>query len=1284
MAEHVADEKSDGLDIISIGKLYQGPWEKKYWSSSRGKDRYPYPVGYVAIRTNNGNTYKMAILEGLKGPEFVISSTNEQACSGQTPDIAWDGFQKKSSVRIKFWRGKRFSCKMDGAELFGFKNPLVKKLMRELKANFDQITDHSLPSCSGNGQSEGTQHHTRCIGYHAETCKCPDLQEKPVKSQGKEKRSKKRKEINVKSVNGTECKRERPQDLTQSGDKPRCRQSCEGNHNKGIPLCSPNSNENNTGLETMAYNENNLSHLVSAEHGVQSDSSLSSEHLEKENFPAAQEASNSVSSKGSISIEEGIDLVKNQENHRNDSSQLDMSMFTNASGFTSSKTVDKKGDPPVQKDSQMLDDIDLYAPDTLDLVLDSACNSEEEIPKESNCTRDNKLNGAQISVSEKCMTESQSKDDMVIASGSENSDKSDSDLVGQEIAKSMMTLLLPRALPLLKTFSRKKKTFPNCGKKDLHVMSQEERKGTNQCSEHEAPANSSQQIQLEKLNGDVHIPDRLITENLKFEKQNGNVLLPSADMSSLVPGLEDSTTVAPDSFEDDQCEIKECSQVGQVHNALAGPTTFGIDLCSHEGDHACSNIQPSEEVWHIGTATGKFKSNQDVDRVLEKSPQRGGKIISSYDLGNISPSRKDLCTHSDTPLIEAYPKLTDVKISPCHTEGTATAVDAKPTSAVASDFAAQKRRRGVAGGVGAGNMSSMPSADHVEKGGRCFTGGVGDGSVSFTPVCKDSKGDFVTEISATNVSASDSQIDKVRPDEKIYKLPNVRIPTGSKGSSCIMATVATHHDDVLSPNYKFTSDVCGASVNCERQSEASSCTELFEIQGHHDIDGHCDMGKMVHNDEGAKDESCLNKLTKMGHNDDLENIFEFVGCYLHPTPISMVMLKTKGNEVFICVLCGYLMEKDRTLFLYKASIRGERRGCPSFIGHSTIISPISRNACGGQVLLDGSSLQFTPDGKCLVLLNNIKTPCCREGDVNCQCSVCTSDCSGQNAVKIVQVKLGYVQAVCKLKTITNVCCILVCEPSYLVAAEESGRMNLWTMNSTWSASTEHSYLPTSDCMPNYIVEMKRIPNFPALVVGHNVFGDFCLWDLTRKILVSKFSAPTTSFLPFLPINICRCPTQPLSGTDACRKKQVADIMGETQMWSLERDNNASLPVEEEDLSLVLLVSSVSNLDRNDEHSYKDSGVNPVGCWSLALLAKSKLMSEIALDPSATVAGASGGYGIIGTCDGSLYIWELSTGTKLGYLSRCRGATVSCLAVDDSDGGAFAVGVDGSQLQVEPS
>nr|KAJ0216873.1 hypothetical protein LSAT_V11C300154070 [Lactuca sativa] len=59
----------------------------------------------------------------------------------------------------------------------------------------------------------------------------------------------------------------------------------------------------------------------------------------------------------------------------------------------------------------------------------------------------------------------------------------------------------------------------------------------------------------------------------------------------------------------------------------------------------------------------------------------------------------------------------------------------------------------------------------------------------------------------------------------------------------------------------------------------------------------------------------------------------------------------------------------------------------------------------------------------------------------------------------------------------------------------------------------------------------------------------------------------------------------------------------------------------------------------------------------------------------TVAGVSAGYGIMCTCEGSLYTWELSSGAKVVYLTHYKGATVSCLMVDDSgSSGVFAVTV----------
>lgn len=73
----------------------------------------------------------------------------------------------------------------------------------------------------------------------------------------------------------------------------------------------------------------------------------------------------------------------------------------------------------------------------------------------------------------------------------------------------------------------------------------------------------------------------------------------------------------------------------------------------------------------------------------------------------------------------------------------------------------------------------------------------------------------------------------------------------------------------------------------------------------------------------------------------------------------------------------------------------------------------------------------------------------REQNVSCLCSMCRLGCSEENAVKVVQVRFGYVSPVIKLTTVERLSCLLVCEPNYLIAVEESGGLHVWIMNSTW-------------------------------------------------------------------------------------------------------------------------------------------------------------------------------------------------------------------------------------------
>lgn len=84
-------------------------------------------------------------------------------------------------------------------------------------------------------------------------------------------------------------------------------------------------------------------------------------------------------------------------------------------------------------------------------------------------------------------------------------------------------------------------------------------------------------------------------------------------------------------------------------------------------------------------------------------------------------------------------------------------------------------------------------------------------------------------------------------------------------------------------------------------------------------------------------------------NSELNGTVELVGCYVHPMPVSSVLLSTKGNEIYICVLCGLLVDRDKTLFIYKLSKEEPRVGCPSFVGHTSITLPSLKDYFGREV-----------------------------------------------------------------------------------------------------------------------------------------------------------------------------------------------------------------------------------------------------------------------------------------------------------------------------------------------
>ncbi|XP_019074824.1 uncharacterized protein LOC100268093 isoform X3 [Vitis vinifera] len=1145
------EEKSDDLEITSIGALHKGPWDKKYWSSSRGKDRYPYPVGYQALRTHNGIRYKMEIHEGPKGPLFVIISADGILCSGQTPDIAWEIFQKKGCPRLKTLHGKRLSCKIDGVEFFGFRNPFVQRLLRELVANVNGTAEQTLLSASFCNRASGAENDTRL----PDSCTYPDLLPYLEKPQTTGKRSRKQKNINMKSISGSAHKRLRPRELTDNSVASSSRQR-NRNAKDGLPL------------ETVGL----------------------CDHLREEAL-ILQEEGKLVSSENYISTR-AVNIPSIEEK------PLDRSKHIKVQGLGYSTPIeDNNMETIFPKSSQGFSNVDHCAPDTLDHMQDNTSAYASTAHKEGPDNVKDELTAADMTIFEGSVTESHLEGEVGTYTSNGSSERSDFDSVGQEVAKSMMTVLLPQALPLLKETSRKKKATNNhLGLSFYRAESLDENSGA-------CPIVN------------VASPALVLAENSPVEMEE-KVQTFRRDFDPVIPSFEHVKSVIPDSFEDDQCG----------HDSANGPLLFsdiaGADQASFDKDTcACDtlgqfiNVDAWKESSVCHVETGERKDGFSCSKA------------------NVASKLDENSIHHGILSVEREKTLLDC----AEEQSISSKMDGAEAGNQISDVAPLTRKY---------NGLLSESIIYRNFGDDCIL----DAYPTVGPL-------LAAEIHQVSSSASS-------PDKKVLFSPEVKLE---------------------GQHYNLNTEKI--ALNPEESCQAYIDKKLVEQQNLVKLNRSVQKGgtsfgeNNMSNAEEVQAGTNLKAHIKMEVKHDLVGNTELVGCYVHPMPVLSVLLNTREDEIHICVLCGLLVDKDTILFIYKVTIKEPRLQSPTFVGYTPIILPTLKDRSGGEVALDRFGLQFTPDGQSLVLLNSIKTPYCREQKIPCLCSACKLECFEENAIKIVQIKLGFLSVVEKLKTVDSVQCILVCEPNHLVAVEESGRLHVWVMNSTWSVQTEDFIIPTYDCVSPCIVELKRIPKCAPLVVGHHGFGEFSLWDISQRILISRFAMPSISIFEFIPISLFSFQSEVPLSSNPDVDLHINKIMAATKMWfSKHNENYTFLPLGGESIAVWLLVSTLSDSDTQHDNQMNDCQTNPVGWWRLALLVKNMVILGSALDPRAAAIGASAGHGIIGTHDGLVYMWELSTGTKLGSLHYFKGG-VSCIATDDSRSDVFAVAGDGGQLLV---
>ncbi|KAJ7537918.1 hypothetical protein O6H91_11G027900 [Diphasiastrum complanatum] len=74
----------------------------------------------------------MEICEGKRGPLFLVTCEEGITCSGETPTSVWEKILRKKHVGAKKMLGRQSISGINGSEMFGFTDPVVQLLLREL------------------------------------------------------------------------------------------------------------------------------------------------------------------------------------------------------------------------------------------------------------------------------------------------------------------------------------------------------------------------------------------------------------------------------------------------------------------------------------------------------------------------------------------------------------------------------------------------------------------------------------------------------------------------------------------------------------------------------------------------------------------------------------------------------------------------------------------------------------------------------------------------------------------------------------------------------------------------------------------------------------------------------------------------------------------------------------------------------------------------------------------------------------------------------------------------
>ncbi|KAH7421727.1 hypothetical protein KP509_13G073200 [Ceratopteris richardii] len=1208
---HISWLIKDGFYLIPMVILLQA------------KDRYPFPVGYQAVRYYNGLSYRMEVKEGARGPLFMVFF-GVVICSADTPTIAWQDALKKASSGLKKAQGRLQISEINGFELFGFLDPLVQRLLRELVLEQEGAAQPDVIACSKNNGDEVIEGNSVCL-ITPERLSWSSTRTRQIRKSRTSivhidtKESSLSEENRLKHASYVKGSRKRLKlwkPLQELGRKTQIEQSVLSDHSD-VQFTSTKASEEKKGFSgcTEGLTQDGSENLK-----CEPQASIKDEVLKGAVIPDSYDDFLSQSIGGQevqprlASVVHTLHKIENVRSGLYSSNDvcLPSADFLSSPKFECPQKLDGKGESNLRTalvpDSyERSQDLSL-SPNAATEVL-HVCNIEVEAGSsptepvlEKPCTNDMvpdsfDMESGSLLYNKECqlgqdaiidsmrnleqnhslpckfLNVSTGNKKMESQSSEGNTQKGDSDSLGQELTKSMITLLLPQALGILKKKGRKKR-IPRILPKNM----------TEKLDMAYIP---SEHIALDKKESSFDLYDVRnwhLPENVAHTIQTqGKDLIVSNDNESLLHGANLSTSDMSLQEEVDRpngySKIHPVSllEVGQPRANESRDASMCRSRISDGVDYEC---EPFTE-----KAATQFEQRPED---LECLPMQQPVIFKSAEPPECDPNE---------------PTMEFESIVPC------SPVD-------------DTEERGV---VDPKSLQVLSAANHPLS----FPD-----SLKVLEIMVSSTKEIQAEEEG-KISLSKDNVSPKDPEANSSEIVNT-----SRGLE--MKIISEEELSALSPAFvkdSLQSNPEDSSLASElpdydmkinaKDTHVDSQEDLCKEQRFSDADEHIQERYIVQN---------TNFVPKV--------------CLEHPMPVLVMKLNVQDNQTHVLICCAY-QESTRILFVYNLV---EETFTPSMIS-CTMLQFSCKSITLPAMFSEANGMQFTSNKQELLLLGMFKLSekSERKETVFSKDDACLSEVNQKQSclyeIQLVSYTSGKFFCHSRLSSSeSRLYCVLPIDQRTMIAGGEKGLVTCWVLDSLTRSLEKSFALPAPSyggCLASDIISLSSIPTSPSIIVGCDVQGLIAIWNIATRQLIrgSKLSVELPKELYVVNVNLL---------SDEVKLSKAS------RMLETEEDRIHG----PEYVAASLLVGSI-DLQPDQRQG---SGKTVSKSWSLVILKRDGSCSIFPLDAlhqRISAVHVTESFGLAGTNDGSVLLWDTVNGSILGSLHHINDEPIGCIAGDQA-------------------